>query len=118
MYSPKVPEKFIPALYRLGKERKEPMTRLVAQAVADFLDKEQASGKRQEVLSESRSSNNPVESMSPLPGRSHLRSLRKPAALPAMRPSPVPAAGARALRDNTEGATTWRQKDGNYDLKA
>lgn len=42
MYSPKVPEEYIPALYHLGKERQEPMTRLVARAIAEFLDREQA----------------------------------------------------------------------------
>lgn len=41
MYSPKVPEEYIPALYHLGKERQEPMTRLVARAIAEFLDREQ-----------------------------------------------------------------------------
>ena len=41
MYSPKIPEHLIPALYQLGRERQEPMTRLVAWAVAEYLDREQ-----------------------------------------------------------------------------
>ena len=42
VYSPKVPEEYIPALYHLGQERQEPMTQLVARAIAEFLDREQA----------------------------------------------------------------------------
>lgn len=41
MYSPRIPEEHIPALYHLAKERCVPMTRLVARAVAEFLDREQ-----------------------------------------------------------------------------
>jgi hypothetical protein len=37
MYSPKIPERFIPALYRLARDRGEPMTRLVAEAVERLL---------------------------------------------------------------------------------
>ena len=37
MYSPKVSEKHIPVLYRLGKEQKKPMTYLVNEAVAQYL---------------------------------------------------------------------------------
>lgn len=40
MYSPKVPEHLIPILYRLGRERGRPMTRLVADAVERFLEDE------------------------------------------------------------------------------
>jgi len=37
MYSPKIPERFIPALYRLGRARRRPMTQLVAEAVERYL---------------------------------------------------------------------------------
>jgi hypothetical protein len=37
MYSPKIPERLIPALYRLGQERRRPMTHLVAEAVERYL---------------------------------------------------------------------------------
>lgn len=37
MYSPKVPERFIPALYQLGRARRRPMTYLVAEAVERYL---------------------------------------------------------------------------------
>ena len=40
MYSPKVPERLIPILYRLGRERGRPMTHLVAEAVERFLEDE------------------------------------------------------------------------------
>ncbi len=40
MYSPKVPERFIPVLYRLGRARGRPMTQLVAEAVARYLAEE------------------------------------------------------------------------------
>ena len=40
MYSPKVPERLIPILYRLGRERGRPMTHLVAEAVERYLDEE------------------------------------------------------------------------------
>ena len=33
MYSPKVPEQLIPRLYQLAKNRRIPMTRLVAQLI-------------------------------------------------------------------------------------
>ena len=35
MYSPKIDEAFIPILYRLAKERKVPMTRLVNEILRD-----------------------------------------------------------------------------------
>jgi predicted DNA-binding protein len=37
MYSPKVPEELIPRLYRLGKEKRKPMTRLIKEAVISYL---------------------------------------------------------------------------------
>ena len=37
MYSPKVPEEFIPRLWRLAQERKVPMTHLVRDAVVQYL---------------------------------------------------------------------------------
>jgi len=40
VYSPKVPERFIPVLYRLGRARGRPMTHLVAEAVARYLVEE------------------------------------------------------------------------------
>ena len=40
MYSPKVPERLIPILYRLGRERGRPMTHLVAEAVERYLEEE------------------------------------------------------------------------------
>jgi len=39
MYSPKVWEKYIPVLYRLSKALDQPMTKLVNQAVEDFIEK-------------------------------------------------------------------------------
>ena len=38
MYSPKIPERLIPILYRLGRERGRPMTQLVAEAVERYLE--------------------------------------------------------------------------------
>ncbi|MEZ4503650.1 MAG: hypothetical protein R3C39_13575 [Dehalococcoidia bacterium] len=40
MYSPKIPERLIPILYRLGRERGRPMTQLVAEAVERYLEDE------------------------------------------------------------------------------
>jgi len=37
VYSPKIPERFIPALYQLGRARRQPMTHLVAEAVERYL---------------------------------------------------------------------------------
>jgi len=37
MYSPKINEDFIPALYRLAKERKKPMTQLVNGIISQYL---------------------------------------------------------------------------------
>lgn len=41
MYSPKISEQYIPALYHLGKQKKIPMTKLVQQAIAEYLSKEE-----------------------------------------------------------------------------
>lgn len=40
MYSPKIPECYIPHLYRLGQIRCRPMTHLVAEAVRRYLETE------------------------------------------------------------------------------
>jgi hypothetical protein len=40
MYSPKIPEHLIPVLYRLARRRGEPMTALVAEAVAQYLGRQ------------------------------------------------------------------------------
>jgi len=37
MYSPKINEEFIPALYRLAKERKKPMTQFVNEIIGNYL---------------------------------------------------------------------------------
>ncbi|MGE3856859.1 MAG: hypothetical protein AB7G21_07865 [Dehalococcoidia bacterium] len=37
MYSPKIAEHLIPPLYRLRCERRQPMTRLVAEAIEQYL---------------------------------------------------------------------------------
>jgi len=37
MYSPKINEKHIPALYRIGKQVKKPMTTLVNEAVTKYI---------------------------------------------------------------------------------
>lgn len=37
MYSPKINEDFIPALYRLAKGRKKPMTQLVNEIIGNYL---------------------------------------------------------------------------------
>lgn len=37
MYSPKIKEQFIPILYRIAKEKKMPMTRVVNQIIRDYL---------------------------------------------------------------------------------
>lgn len=44
MYSPKVSEKHIPTLYKLSRQQKRPMTRLVNEAVADYLAREAVVG--------------------------------------------------------------------------
>ena len=40
MYSPKIDEKHIPVLYRLGKQTKKPMTHLVNEAITEYIAKE------------------------------------------------------------------------------
>jgi predicted transcriptional regulator len=40
MYSPKIPERLIPALYRLARARGKPMTAIVAEALDDYLASE------------------------------------------------------------------------------
>jgi len=37
MYSPKIPERLIPALYRLARARGKPMTAIVAEALDAYL---------------------------------------------------------------------------------
>jgi len=41
MYSPKISEQHIPTLYHLGKQQKKSMTKLVNQAIAEYLSKEE-----------------------------------------------------------------------------
>ena len=43
MYSPKIPERLIPVLYRLAQARGKPMTRLVAEALDTYLAAQAAS---------------------------------------------------------------------------
>jgi len=40
MYSPKINEKHIPTLYHLGKKIKKPMTKLVNEAITQYLERE------------------------------------------------------------------------------
>lgn len=40
MYSPKINEQHIPALYHLGKKLRKPMTKLVNEAIAQYLERE------------------------------------------------------------------------------
>lgn len=40
MYSPKIKEQHIPTLYHLGKLVKKPMTRLVNEAISQYLERE------------------------------------------------------------------------------
>lgn len=37
MYSPKISEELIPDLYRLGKAKKKPMTKVVNEIIRDYL---------------------------------------------------------------------------------
>lgn len=37
MYSPKIPERLIPPLYRLARSRGQPMTKIVAEALEAYL---------------------------------------------------------------------------------
>ena len=41
MYSPKISNLHIPTLYHLGKQKKTPMTKLVNQAIAEYLSKQE-----------------------------------------------------------------------------
>lgn len=52
MYSPRIPEEYVPALYRLARERRVPMTRLVAEAIAQFLATEEGQLKGKEAEDE------------------------------------------------------------------
>lgn len=40
MYSPKINEQHIPTLYHLGKRVKKPMTRLVDEAIRQYLERQ------------------------------------------------------------------------------
>lgn len=51
MYNPKIPERLIVILYRLGRERGRPMTHLVAGAVERYLE---AEGRLGEAVAEAR----------------------------------------------------------------
>lgn len=42
MYSPKISEKMIPELYRLKLRTRKPMTHLVNEAIAEYLNKSKA----------------------------------------------------------------------------
>jgi hypothetical protein len=48
MYSPKINEHHIPALYHLGKRVKKPMTRLVDEAIRQYLENHEVSYKEME----------------------------------------------------------------------
>jgi hypothetical protein len=48
MYSPKINEQHIPTLYRLGKHVKKPMTRLVDEAIRQYLENHTATDKEME----------------------------------------------------------------------
>ena len=49
MYSPKIKEQHIPILYHLGKKVRKPMTRLVDEAIAQYLEIEVDNGGKNEV---------------------------------------------------------------------
>lgn len=48
MYSPKINEQHIPSLYHLGKRMKKPMTRLVDEAIRQYLDNHISTDKEME----------------------------------------------------------------------
>jgi len=48
MYSPKINEQHIPALYHLGKKLKKPMTRLVNEAIVQYLENHVATNNEME----------------------------------------------------------------------
>ena len=41
MYSPKIREDLIPKLYRLGQRKRRPMTHLVAEAIDEYLARQE-----------------------------------------------------------------------------
>ena len=43
MYSPKIKSDFIPVLYHLGKKVKKPMTKLVNEAIQQYLERQSSS---------------------------------------------------------------------------
>jgi len=61
MYSPKINEEFIPALYRLAKERKQPMTQLVNEIIGNYLADQ---GKEESHVSDHRHSGETLAGMS------------------------------------------------------
>ena len=44
MYSPKINEQHIPKLYRLAQSKKQRMTKIVNEAIAQYLEKEVSKG--------------------------------------------------------------------------
>jgi hypothetical protein len=54
MYSPKIKEELIPVLYRLARERKIPMTRLVSSLIEKALNETERSKNNADDLSQSR----------------------------------------------------------------
>jgi hypothetical protein len=48
MYSPKINEQHIPTLYHLGKKLRKPMTRLVDEAIRQYLENHAASHEERE----------------------------------------------------------------------
>jgi len=48
MYSPKINEKHIPPLYHFGKKLRKPMTRLVDEAIRQYLENHTATDKEME----------------------------------------------------------------------
>ncbi len=53
MYSPKIKPQFIPALYRLAKDRKKPMTVIVNEMIAASLKKHESEGNNNATQSQS-----------------------------------------------------------------
>jgi hypothetical protein len=50
MYSPKIKEQHIPTLYHLGKKLRKPMTRLVDEAIRQYLENHTSAHKEMEAL--------------------------------------------------------------------
>jgi hypothetical protein len=48
MYSPKINEQHIPTLYHLGKKLRKPMTRLVDEAIRQYLENHSTLNKEME----------------------------------------------------------------------